>query len=302
MSNMDQAESLRNMMKNQTQTKDQTRQHQGPGKARLIAVTSGKGGVGKSNTSINLGICLQRMGKRVIILDADFGLANIEVMFGVIPKYTLADLMFHDSDLKDIIMEGPEGVGFISGGSGIANLANISNEDIKKVVDKLSELEEMADVVIIDTGAGIAPSVLEFLTASPEIVLVTTPEPTSVTDAYALIKALSLYQGFNPESTKIRLVANKVMSAKEGSNLYEKLNSVVERFLNVKLEWLGSVPQDNCISKAVMKQKPVSMMYPSSAAAKAYHDIADKIMADSDKASGPQAGLRSFFGKFLKKH
>ncbi len=155
---MDQAENLRNIIKKQNQ--------RDVGNARVIAVTSGKGGVGKSSVSINLAVQFARMGKKVIILDADFGLANIEVMFGVIPKYNLSDLMLNGMDIKDIITDGPEGVKFISGGSGIAKLVNLDKEQVKRLVNKLSELESMADVIIIDTGAGISASVMEFLVAS----------------------------------------------------------------------------------------------------------------------------------------
>ena len=176
---MDQAENLRNMIRKQNQNNIKN--------ARVIAITSGKGGVGKSNLSVNLALELTRMGKKVIILDADFGLANVEVMFGVIPEYNLSDLMFKGKEIKDIITEGPEGVGFISGGSGIANLINLDQEQVKRLVGKMTDLEELADVIIIDTGAGIAPSVMEFLLASPETIIVTTPEPTSVTDSYALL-------------------------------------------------------------------------------------------------------------------
>ena len=168
---MDQAENLRNMSRKQNQNNVKN--------ARVRAITSGKGGVGKSNLSVNLALELTRMGKKVIILDADFGLANVEVMFGVIPEYNLSDLMFKGKEIKDIITEGPEGVGFISGGSGIANLINLDQEQVKRLVGKMTDLEELADVIIIDTGAGIAPSVMEFLLASPETIIVTTPEPTS---------------------------------------------------------------------------------------------------------------------------
>ena len=178
---MDQAERLRNIIKANMAPQRPL--------ARVMAVTSGKGGVGKSNTAINLAIWMRKMGQRVIILDADFGLANIEVMFGVIPKYTLADLMFKGKELKDIITEGPNGVQFVSGGSGIARLVNLDKEQVKRILYKLSELENLADVIIIDTGAGISQSVLEFAVASPEVLLVTTPEPTSITDSYALLKA-----------------------------------------------------------------------------------------------------------------
>ena len=171
---MDQAENLRNIIKKQN-LKNITN-------SRVIAVTSGKGGVGKSSTSINLAVQFTRMGKKVIILDADFGLANIEVMFGVIPKYNLSDLMFAGKELDEIITEGPEGIRFISGGSGIAKLVNLDKEQVRRLVNKLSELEGMADVIIIDTGAGISPAVMEFLVASPETILVTTPETTSITE------------------------------------------------------------------------------------------------------------------------
>lgn len=288
---MDQAEGLRNMMKNQ---KNNT-------PTRLIAVTSGKGGVGKSNTSINLALCMRKKGKRVLILDADFGLANVEVMFGVIPKYNMADMMFNGKPLKDIVMEGPEGVQFISGGSGIANLSKIEDRDIQKVVEELWVLEGMTDVIIIDTGAGMAPSVLEFLAASPEVILVTTPEPTSITDSYALIKSLNLFEGFDKEHTKIRMVANKVMSGREGASLFEKLNSVVSRFLGIDMELLGCVPQDNCVSKSVMKQKPVCMMYPSSAAAKAYEQIAERILSNTPVEQTAKNGIVGFFGKILRR-
>ena len=164
---MDQAENLRNIIKKQNQKNVDN--------ARVIAVTSGKGGVGKSSFSINIAIQLARMGKKVIILDADFGLANIEVMLGIIPKANLSDLMFRGKELKEIILDGPEGVQFISGGSGIAKLSNLDREQIKRLVSKLSELEELADVVIIDTGAGMSSSVMEFLVAAPEIVIITTP-------------------------------------------------------------------------------------------------------------------------------
>ena len=284
---MDQAEGLRNIIKTQNQ--------RNVGDARVITVTSGKGGVGKSSISINLALQFRKMGKKVIILDADFGLANIEVMFGVIPQYNLSDIMFKGKDVKDIIMEGPEGVGFISGGSGIARLVNLDNEQIKRLIYKMSELEKLADVIIIDTGAGIAPSVLEFVAASAEVLLVTTPEPTSITDAYALLKALNMFPGFNKTDTKIKVICNRVNSATEGQNLFEKLNIVVSRFLNINLEMLGCVPLDMGVTKAVMKQKPVSIMYPASPASKAFSEIAEKLMNTDDTANSRKAGIGRFF-------
>lgn len=290
---MDQAQNLRNIIKMQNQKMIQN--------ARVISVTSGKGGVGKSNTSVNIALQFQRQGKRVIIFDADFGLANIEVMFGIIPKYNLGDLMFKGKELKEIITPGPEGVGFISGGSGIAKLVNLDKEQIKRLVGKLSELDELADVIIIDTGAGISSSVMEFLVASPETILVTTPEPASITDSYALLKALSMNEDYSPEKCKVKLIANRVGKKEEGQNLYEKLSAVSSRFLNIELEYLGEIPFDNNITKAVMTQEPVSLKYPGSVSSKCYEDIVN-ILENKEISSHNNIGVRNFFKSvFLKK-
>ena len=290
---MDQAQNLRNIIKMQNQKMVQN--------ARVISVTSGKGGVGKSNTSVNIAVQFQRQGKRVIIFDADFGLANIEVMFGIIPKYNLGDLMFKGKELKEIITPGPEGVGFISGGSGIAKLVNLDKEQIKRLVGKLSELDELADVIIIDTGAGISSSVMEFLVASPETILVTTPEPASITDSYALLKALSMNEDYSPEKCKVKLIANRVGKKEEGQNLYEKLSAVSSRFLNIELEYLGAIPFDNNITKAVMTQEPVSLKYPGSVSSKCYEDIVN-ILENKEISSHNNIGVRNFFKSvFLKK-
>lgn len=290
---MDQAQNLRNIIKMQNQKMVQN--------ARVISVTSGKGGVGKSNTSVNIALQFQRQGKRVIIFDADFGLANIEVMFGIIPKYNLGDLMFKGKELKEIITPGPEGVGFISGGSGIAKLVNLDKEQIKRLVGKLSELDELADVIIIDTGAGISSSVMEFLVASPETILVTTPEPASITDSYALLKALSMNEDYSPEKCKVKLIANRVGKKEEGQNLYEKLSAVSSRFLNIELEYLGAIPFDNNITKAVMTQEPVLLKYPGSVSSKCYEDIVN-ILENKEISSHNNIGVRNFFKSvFLKK-
>lgn len=290
---MDQAEGLRNIIKQQNQKLVSN--------ARVITVTSGKGGVGKSSTAINLALQFRKLGKRVIILDADFGLANIEVMFGVIPQYNLSDIMYKGKELRDIIVEGPEGVGFISGGSGIAKLNNLDQEKIKRLVYKLSELEQLADVVIIDTGAGIAPSVLEFVASSAEVMLVITPEPTSITDAYALLKALNMFPGYNKEDTRIHVLCNRVNSEAEGLNLYEKLNMVVRKFLNINLTMLGCIPQDYSVAKAVMKQKPVSLMYPNAASTKAFEKVAKSLMDHGEQGHSQKVGIGRFFVNVLNR-
>lgn len=288
---MDQAEKLRNIIRLQNQEQNN--------KSKVITVTSGKGGVGKSSLTVNLAVKFREMGKRVIIFDADFGLANIEVMFGAIPKYNLADMIFRGKDLKDIIINGPMDIGFISGGSGINGLGNMSRDQVAYLVYKLRELETLTDVIIIDTGAGISDSVLEFVSASGEVVLVATPEPTSITDAYALLKALNARAGFDKESTKIQVIANRVSNLEEGRNLFNKLNVVVSKFLNINLDFLGVVPNDNLMSKAVMQQKPVAIAYPGSHASKSMDVLAKKLLEISEDEN-KKKGLAQVFLRLFK--
>lgn len=266
---MDQAEQLRNIIK-----MNHIRQRT---KARVITITSGKGGVGKSNVAINLGIQLRKMGLNVIILDADFGLANIEVMFGTIPKYNLKDTIEGKKSLKEIITEGPMGVQFISGGNGVEGLANLSKVQLGNLLRGMEQLDELADVILIDTGAGISDSVLEFVASGNEVLLVTTPEPTSLTDSYSLLKALNNHSGFSKENIEIKIIANKVSNMVEGRNLYTKLNLVTERFLQMPLGFLGSIPMDEQIIKAVMRQIPISISYPNARASKAFEKMSAQL-------------------------
>jgi len=246
--------------------------------ARVITVTSGKGGVGKSNTAINLAIQFRKMGKRVIILDADFGLANIEIMFGAVPKHNLCDLIYQGKNIKEIITWGPMDVGFISGGSGIAGMSNLSRDYLNYIIKNLVELDAITDIVIVDTGAGISDAVLEFLVASGEIILVTTPEPTSITDSYSLLKALQRHPRYRSEDTKVKMLANRVEKEAEGVTLFNKLNAVVTRYLKIPMTYLGYVPQDNQLTKAVMQQMPVSMQSPNAKSSQAYERVAERLL------------------------
>lgn len=267
---MDQAEGLRNIIKKQEI-------ESGRKNARVITVTSGKGGVGKTSVSVNLAIHLQRQGKKVVVLDADFGLANIEIMLGIRPKYNLADLMFRGKTITDIITYGPENIGFISGGSGINEMANLTRDQVFQLIQKMYELDQQADVIIVDTGAGIGESVLEFLAASEEVLLVVTPEPTSITDAYVLLKALNRSSSYKPEKTVVKMIANQVRNNKEAEELFDKLGVVVNKFLNIDIEYLGAVPYDTNMQKAVMRQEPLSMTVSDSVAVKAVERIANKL-------------------------
>lgn len=289
---MDQAEQLRNIIKASATT------HNRP-LARVITVTSGKGGVGKSNTAINLAIQFRKMGQRVIILDADFGLANIEIMFGTVPRHNLCDLIYQGKNIREIITWGPMEVGFISGGSGIAGLSNLSREYLVYIIQNLAELDAIADIIIVDTGAGISDAVLEFLVASGEILLVTTPEPTSITDSYSLLKALSRHPRFFSESSQIKVIANKVESQNEGQSLFNKLNAVVSRYLKIPITYLGAVPQDNQLSRAVMQQMPVSLQSPQAKSALAYEAIATKLMNRELNQKVQKRGMAAFFSHIV---
>ena len=287
---MDQAEKLRSIIK--------ANQINRP-LARVIAVTSGKGGVGKSNTAINLAIQFRRMEKRVIILDADFGLANIEIMFGAVPKYNLYDLIYQGKSICDIITWGPMDVGFISGGSGIAGMSNLDREYLNYIIQNLSELDTLTDMIIVDTGAGISDAVLEFLVSSGEILLITTPEPTSITDSYSLLKALNRHSRFKMENTQVKVIANRVNNEEDGTDLFLKLNAVVTKYLKIPITYLGAVPRDEQLAKAVMQQSPISMQNPNAKSAKAYEEIAMKLMDKEVSMSVPKRGMAAFFSHIL---
>ncbi len=287
---MDQAEQLRNVIKLNPAPRPL---------ARIITVTSGKGGVGKSNTSINLACQFKKLGQRVLILDADFGVANIEIMFGTVPKHNFCDLIYQGKNITDIITWGPMDIGFISGGSGIAGLSNLSQDYLNYIIQNLAKLDAIADIVIIDTGAGISDAVLDFLVASGEILLVATPEPTSITDSYSLLKALNRHPRFLREDSKIKVIANKVSSDTEGETMYNKLNTVVNRYLKLPITYLGAIPQDYHLEDAVMQQKPVSMQSPRSKSALAYEKMAYALMDKEYDKSLVKRGMAAFFSHIV---
>lgn len=289
---MDQAESLRNIIKKQEI-------ESGRKTARVITVTSGKGGVGKTSLSVNLAIQLRRLGKRVVVLDADFGLANIEIMLGIRPQYNLADLMFRGKSMNDIVTCGPEGIGFISGGSGINEMANLTRDQVFRLIQKMAELDQQADVIIVDTGAGIGDSVLEFVAASAEVLLVVTPEPTSITDAYALLKSLNRNSSYMPGKTVVKMVANHVRGNSDADELFDKLGIVVNKFLNIDIEFLGSVPYDANMQRAVMRQEPLSIAAPNAAAARSVEKIA-RVLANKEEERSRSFGIMQLFSSVIR--
>ncbi len=271
-----------------------------PNNTRVIAITSGKGGVGKTSLSVNVAIQLQKQGKRVIIIDADFGLANVEVMLGIRPNYNLSDLIYSNKSVEDIITEGPEGVSFISGGSGVQDLVNLDKNNIKLLISKLAKLDMLYDIVIIDTGAGIADSVLEFVITSPEVIVVVTPEPTSITDAYSLLKAVNRKKEFKASQKSIKVISNRVTGEVEGMEIFNKLSIVVSKFLNVDLEYLGYILQGKEASKAVIEQNPITMSYPNSGISKCLINISEKLVNGDSRIIENENGIAKVFLDFIK--
>ena len=264
--------------------------------ARVITVTSGKGGVGKTNITINLAIALGEMGLRVVILDADFGLANIDVLFGIIPRYTLVDVIKNKKNILEILSEGPKNIKFISGGSGMEELVKLEKSQLARFVENISLLDKIADFILIDTGAGLSENVMSFVMAADEILLVTTPEPTSVTDAYALIKMVS-----NRDRTKrIKVIVNRAESINEANDISNKLMLVADKFLSIKLDPIGFILQDDAVIKAVKQQQPFSICYPRSQAARYIKELSGKLVdSDSNTQMMQDFGFKGFINRLV---
>lgn len=262
--------------------------------ARVITVTSGKGGVGKTNITINLAIALAEQGLRVVILDADFGLPNIDVLFGIVPRYSLEDVIKNRKNILEILSEGPKNTKFISGGSGMEELVKLDKSQLLKFVDNIALLDKIADIILIDTGAGLSENVMSFILAADEVLLVTTPEPTSITDAYALIKMVSN----RDRGKKIKVLVNKAESPAEAKDISNKLLLVADKFLGITLEPLGYITNDDAVVKAVKQQQPFSISFPKSHAARLIRDISSMLIeSGTDMQTTPALGFKGFINR-----
>lgn len=277
---LDQAENLRRLA-----NKDNSKK-----KAKIITITSGKGGVGKSNFVVNMGITLHKKGKKVLIFDADIGMGNDDVLMGVLPRYNVFDLL-EGKDINEAVVEGPYGINLLPGGSGINYIENLEEKERLAFIEKLTSLDEY-DYIFIDTGAGINKNVLAFIACSEETIVITTPEPTSLTDAYSLIKATDHFKLTNTAN----VIVNRAFSIKDGEETYNKLKRAVDKFLTIKINYLGSISEDRKLVEGVRAQVPFTILHPKCDASRSIERISNKLIGD---ASVENMGAEGLFKKLF---
>lgn len=303
----DQAERLRELVNGRNRKKDESSPAAGPHshqpapggeprgqrRGRIIAITSGKGGVGKTNLAVNLALGLASLGQRVTLIDTDLGLANIDLVLGLTPPYHLGHFFAGERSLREIAIEGPYGIKVIAGGSGLQELANLSERHMARCLEHLVELEEEADFILFDTGAGISHKVVQFILAADEVLVVTTSEPTAIADAYGVIKVLAKE---NPRA-HVYLVVNMVRMESEGQQVLDRLQMVAEKFLDFTVEPLGMVFYDSLVPKAVKKQEPFFLTNPQATASQNILSLARKLLAFPEfPAKTPGGFWRRLFG------
>ncbi len=262
---------------------------------QVIAVAGGKGGVGKSNVSINLSLALAELGRRVVLLDADLGLANIDILLGISATRNIEDVLAGECSLKEVLVTGPGGIKIVPASSGTQRMASLGPQEHAGLINAFSELSDDLDVLIIDTAAGISEGVLSFVRAAQEVLVVVTDEPTSITDAYAQIKLLNRDYGL----FRFRVLANMVKTEQDGRMVFSKLSKVTERFLEVALQYVGSIPQDDMVKKAVQRQRAVYDAYPRAKSSQAFRLLAQKVES-WPLPSSPRGHLEFFVERLVQ--
>ncbi len=271
---IDQAENLRKIMK--SKNIDNQIEQISPNKAKVIAISSGKGGVGKTNFALNFSISLRRLGYEVVVIDADIGLSNIEILAGINANSTISDIIFSDKDIFEIMINGPEGIKIISGGSGLKELTLLKDDNLPKLIQEIERLQSVTDYIVIDTGAGISNSVTDFIMISDEVIIICTPDPTSLMDSYTLIKSI-IYTGF---TGKINIVCNLVKDRNEGKEIFEKICNASKNFLRVQINYLGYIERNDMVNFAVRNQIPFIISHPNSVLSKRINIMAMGYLGD----------------------
>ncbi len=298
---MDQANSLRKIVSTRSSQLKRQISSQGlsyknsPCAPRVIAVTSGKGGVGKTNIVGNLALAFARLGKKVLVFDADLGLANIDIIFGLNPVYNMGHVINGEKELGDIMIDGPEGISIIPAGSGLSDLTRLTEGQKLNLLSEFDSLDEFLDIFLIDTGAGISSNVLYFNIAADECIVVATDEPTSITDAYAMIKVMAQKHGVK----YIKLLVNMVKDAKHAKSVFLNLNQAVDRFLDeVMIEYIGYVPGDDFLKKAVIHQKTVMELFPSAISSKSFNKLASDLLR-APRRYASDGNIKFFLKRFI---
>jgi len=293
----DQADTLRQMAHNAKKNQADAAQpgglanHKG---IRVISVTSGKGGVGKSNVVSNLAIALSAQGKKVLLIDADLGLGNLDVLLGLSPAYNLNHVMSGEKTVMEILIDGPAGIKIIPAGTGVQELTSLGQHEKLKLLDELDMLEEQFDIMIIDTEAGISENVTYFTVAAQEIFVVVTPEPTSITDAYALIKLLATRYSEH----HFKVLVNMAKDSEDALEVFRKLANVAGRFLDISLDYLGCVVKDEKVVEAVKRQKAVTELFPDSEASACFTTLARRVI-ENKRQGGIKGNIQFFFRRML---
>jgi flagellar biosynthesis protein FlhG len=279
----DQAEKLREMMRKKPEDGDRGGTNRDGKKTRIVTVTSGKGGVGKTNVSVNMALAYARLGKKVVVMDADLGLANVNVMLNMIPKFNLYHVIRKQKTMREIMVETEYGISIVAGASGFSKIANLTEEERMNFIDELDTLSN-ADIIIIDTAAGVSSNVLDFIACADDAVIVTTPEPTAITDAYGIIKIIATE--IDSLNMGLKLVVNRVKTVAEAKKVADRMTSIAGQFLNLKVEYLGFIYDDITVSHAVLRQKPFMVIDPKCKASQCIQHIVGRMEKSEVRETG----------------